>query len=309
MMDKGFSLDNVTCTMVVDAFCKRRSIGKVFGLFEKMSEVGLPPNLINCTVLVDRSTYTTIDGHCKAKNITRAHELMSRMVKEGCEPNISTYNSIVDGLVDEAYQLLQMGFDNGLKPDRITYTIIITEYCKRTHTKCAMVFWKMNDHGRVADAITYGALISCLCKESKFDESHLLYNAMIDNRFSLCEVTRLTLTVLFNKFLDNFDSNKGLTKDIGISNDDDKTGAIDSKPISIEFAYAISDDLYFYEQELRARWSNNKRLSTGLRSRDGDPRSPTLVHGFPNPKACLSLEELGHVNSRRRQSKCIKNKQ
>ncbi|KAF6167966.1 hypothetical protein GIB67_020536 [Kingdonia uniflora] len=372
MMDKGFLLDNVTCTMVVDTFCKKGNIGKVFGVFEKMGEAGLPPNLINYTVLVDRlckrgsikqafevleemvskgwkpnvythtalidglckkgwtekafrlflklvrsntykpnvctytamingyckenklnraemllmrmieqglvpntNTYTTlIDGHCKDGNISRAHELMSQMVKEGCEPNISTYNSIVDGLfkkgrVDEAYELLRMGFDNGLKPDRFTYTIIITDYCKRAHTKCAMVlfykmvksgclpdihtyttlisafcrqgmlkdserlfeeavghglvptkqtltsmicgycrdrnidsalkvFQKMNDHGSV-DAIAYGALISGLCKESKLKEAHVLYNTMVDKRFSPCEVTRLTLAYEYCK--------------------------------------------------------------------------------------------------------------
>ncbi|KAF6161889.1 hypothetical protein GIB67_039608 [Kingdonia uniflora] len=101
-----------------------------------------------------------------------------------------------------------------------------------------------------------------------------------------------------------------VTQDIGISDDDDKTGARDSKPISNELASAINDGLYFYEQELRARRSNNKRSSTGLGSRDGDPRSPTLlVHGFPNPKSSSSSEEPGHVNSRRRQSKGINNKQ
>ncbi|KAF6167008.1 hypothetical protein GIB67_041263 [Kingdonia uniflora] len=80
-----------------------------------------------------------------------------------------------------------------------------------------------------------------------------------------------------------------------------KIGARDSKPNSNELASAINDALYCYEQELRARQSNNKRLNTALGSRDGDPRSPTLAHGFPNPKSSSSSEEPGHVNSRKRQ--------
>ncbi|KAF6155690.1 hypothetical protein GIB67_007127 [Kingdonia uniflora] len=84
--------------------------------------------------------------------------------------------------------------------------------------------------------------------------------------------------------------------DIGISDDDDKTGARDSKPNSNELTSAINDGLYCYElvdeipTELRARQSNNKRSSTALGSRDGDPRSPTLAHSFPNPKSSLSSE-------------------
>ncbi|KAF6145166.1 hypothetical protein GIB67_020357, partial [Kingdonia uniflora] len=90
--------------------------------------------------------------------------------------------------------------------------------------------------------------------------------------------------------------------DIGISDDDDKTSARDSKLNSNELSSAINDGLYCYEQELRARQSNNKRLSTVLGSRDGDPRSPTLPPSYPNPKSSSSSEEPGHVNSRKRQS-------
>ncbi|KAF6155068.1 hypothetical protein GIB67_035815 [Kingdonia uniflora] len=89
-------------------------------------------------------------------------------------------------------------------------------------------------------------------------------------------------------------------QDIGISDDDDETGTRDSKPNSNELASVINDCRYCYEQELRARQSNNKRSSTVLGSRDGDPRSPTLAPGFPNPKYSSSSEEPGHVNSRKR---------
>ncbi|KAF6161418.1 hypothetical protein GIB67_009297 [Kingdonia uniflora] len=92
-----------------------------------------------------------------------------------------------------------------------------------------------------------------------------------------------------------------LDRDIGITDDDDKTGARYSKPNSNELASAINEGLYFYEQKLRARQSNNKRLSTALGSRDGDPKTPTLAHGFPNPKSSSSSEKPGHVNFQKRQ--------
>ncbi|KAF6163933.1 hypothetical protein GIB67_024788 [Kingdonia uniflora] len=145
------------------------------------------------------------------------------------------------------------------------------------------------------------------------EELELEQSAMKNDQFSSSRRYSCFTNVPYSAFflLIKFASSSDLgLLDIGISDDDDKTGARDSKPISNELASAINDGLYFYEQELRARRSNNKRSSTGLGSRDGDPRSPTLlVHGFPNPKSSSSSEEPGHVNSRRRQSKGINNKQ
>lgn len=52
----------------------------------------------------------------------------------------------------------------------------------------------MSDYGCQPDSFTYGALISGLCKQGKSGEAHKLYNEMIGNGLSPCEVTRLTLS-------------------------------------------------------------------------------------------------------------------
>ncbi|KAF6147385.1 hypothetical protein GIB67_003283 [Kingdonia uniflora] len=56
-------------------------------------------------------------------------------------------------------------------------------------------------------------------------------------RFRLMRIQEAYLEGLYN-----------LDRDIGISDDDDKTCARDSKPNSIELAFGINDDLYYYEQ-------------------------------------------------------------
>ncbi|KAK0577923.1 hypothetical protein LWI29_002386 [Acer saccharum] len=57
----------------------------------------------------------------------------------------------------------------------------------------------MGERGCLPDSITYGALISGLCKESKLDEACQLYETMIDKGLSPCEVTRMTLAYEYCK--------------------------------------------------------------------------------------------------------------
>ncbi|XP_058079783.1 la-related protein 1A isoform X2 [Magnolia sinica] len=99
-----------------------------------------------------------------------------------------------------------------------------------------------------------------------------------------------------------------VTQNIRID-DDERTGARESGPISNELATAINDGLYFYEQELRAKRSNGRRNPSGLETKDGDYKYVMLGPGVLNSATnnistgnCNS-EETGHSNSRRRQTK------
>ncbi|KAF8403534.1 hypothetical protein HHK36_011638 [Tetracentron sinense] len=93
-----------------------------------------------------------------------------------------------------------------------------------------------------------------------------------------------------------------------------RAGAKESKPISNELASAINDGLYFYEQELRAMRSNNRRNNPGLDIGDGEARSSNTVPGLPNSKISVNsagsngYEVPGNANSQRKQNKGV-NKQ
>ncbi|KAF8395627.1 hypothetical protein HHK36_019577 [Tetracentron sinense] len=95
---------------------------------------------------------------------------------------------------------------------------------------------------------------------------------------------------------------------------DDRVSGKESKPISNELASAINDGLYFYEQELRAKRSNNTRNNPGLERRDVDSRSSNSVPVLPNSKISghsagnNGCEEPGHAISRKKQNKGV-NKQ
>ncbi|XP_073104324.1 la-related protein 1A isoform X2 [Elaeis guineensis] len=99
-----------------------------------------------------------------------------------------------------------------------------------------------------------------------------------------------------------------VTQDIGIDNDE-RAGSRESDPISNDLATAINDGLYFYEQELQAKQSNNRINNYGMEMKDVDFRPSSLGNPSLNSKANANiagnngLEETGHVNSRRRQNK------
>nr|DAD43170.1 TPA_asm: hypothetical protein HUJ06_001400 [Nelumbo nucifera] len=105
-----------------------------------------------------------------------------------------------------------------------------------------------------------------------------------------------------------------VTQNIRIG-EDDKAGAGESKPISSELASAINDGLYFYEQELRAKRSKNRRNNSILENRDGDSRSSNLAPVLSNSKVSGNTtgsngsEEPVHANSRRRQNKSVNKQQ
>ncbi|XP_043691969.1 la-related protein 1A-like [Telopea speciosissima] len=101
-----------------------------------------------------------------------------------------------------------------------------------------------------------------------------------------------------------------VTQNIRLSGDD-KIGQRESKSISNELASAINDGLYFYEQELRAKRSNNQKNNSGLEHKDGDSRTTSTAPGLQNSKVSVNttenngFEEPGPANSRRRQNKGV----
>lgn len=93
------------------------------------------------------------------------------------------------------------------------------------------------------------------------------------------------------------------------SDNDDRTHLTESGSISNEHANAINDVLYFYEQELKARPSKNRRHISKPEIKDGDSKSSAHAHSSFSSKASAPIsgnngtEEAPHGNSRRRQNK------
>ncbi|XP_072977648.1 la-related protein 1A-like [Typha angustifolia] len=101
-----------------------------------------------------------------------------------------------------------------------------------------------------------------------------------------------------------------VTQDIMIEKDD-QTNSRESGSISTEVASAINDGLYFYEQELRSKYSNIERNNCGTEMRDKISKPFTVANPFVSSENNTvfavnndGCEETAQAVSRRRQNKC-----
>ncbi|KAJ0987344.1 hypothetical protein J5N97_005700 [Dioscorea zingiberensis] len=174
---RGFRIDNVTCTKIVEAFSKKGMFGKVFGVFRKMSDMGLPPNVINYTAL--------IDGLCKRGSVKQAFQVLEEMVGKGMKPNVYTHTSLIDGLckigwTERAFRLfLKLVRSESYKPNVQTYTAMIAGYCKeRKLGRAEMLLARMREQGLAPNTNTYTTLIDGYCKEGNIEQARGLIDVM-----------------------------------------------------------------------------------------------------------------------------------
>ncbi|KAI3890731.1 hypothetical protein MKX03_019123 [Papaver bracteatum] len=179
MMEKGFVLDNVACTAMVDLFCKKGSVDKVFGVFEKMCEMGSPPNVINYSALVNQL--------CKRGSIKQAFEVLEEMGKRGWNPNVYTHTALIDGLckkgwTEKAYKLfLKLVRSENYKPNVHTYTAMISGYCKEKKLdRAEMLFRRMQEQDLVPNTNTFTTLIDGHAKVGNFVRVNELMEQMVE---------------------------------------------------------------------------------------------------------------------------------
>ncbi|KAF2587299.1 hypothetical protein F2Q70_00037147 [Brassica cretica] len=119
-----------------------------------MSLKGLAANTVTYTVF--------IQGYCLVGKPNVAQEMFNQMGSHNAPPDIRTYNVLLDGLccngkvekllmvdkVEDAFDLFCSLFSKGMKPTVVTYTTMITRFCRRglIHEADAL-FRKMKQDG------------------------------------------------------------------------------------------------------------------------------------------------------------------
>ncbi|PPR91038.1 hypothetical protein GOBAR_AA29640 [Gossypium barbadense] len=233
MLERGFIVDNATCTLVISLFCDKGFANRALWYFDKIVKMGFKPNLINYSCLInglcekgsikqafgkleemvregwkpnDRVTYTIlITEQCKQANTELAMAFFGKMIKVGLLPDMHSYNTLIAAFckkkeMKESENLFEEALRLGLVPTKETYTSMISGYCRAGNLSLGLKFFnKMSDHSCVPDSITYGTLINGLCRESRLEEACQLYETMMDKGLFPCEVTRLTLAYEYCK--------------------------------------------------------------------------------------------------------------
>ncbi|PWA94556.1 pentatricopeptide repeat (PPR) superfamily protein [Artemisia annua] len=178
MFDRGLNPDTVTYGTMIDAFSKQGSISHAVRVYDDMIKMGKKPNLVIYNSIVD--------GLSKNLSVDVAKIMVDELKKLGLLDAV-TLNSLLNGYCanwkvnealnlflqmqeDEAKELMEMMVAQGLTPDSITYTTLLTNACKKSSAEEVVALHDdMVVKGVTPDSQTYDDIVGPLIGKESFD--------------------------------------------------------------------------------------------------------------------------------------------
>uniref|UniRef100_A0A0D9WG69 Pentacotripeptide-repeat region of PRORP domain-containing protein n=1 Tax=Leersia perrieri TaxID=77586 RepID=A0A0D9WG69_9ORYZ len=143
--------------------------GDAIAVLDAMASDGVVPDTAACTVLV--GVYA-----CRLRRFDAAYEVVRWMVANGVAPDVVTYSTLISGLcgagqVAEALGVLDLMLEEGCRPNAHTYTPIMHAYCTRGRIhEAKRLLSTMIAGGFAPSTVTYNVLVKGLCKVGAFKE-------------------------------------------------------------------------------------------------------------------------------------------
>ncbi|XP_051134398.1 pentatricopeptide repeat-containing protein At5g57250, mitochondrial [Andrographis paniculata] len=194
----------VTCTALLNVYCKLGEKVEAFDLVAWMEDNNLPFDVVfysnwmyaclseglihealeRFTSMADRKIeldnigYTMlIDGFSKQGIVEKAVGFLYKMRREGVELNVVTYTAIIlgfckKGKLDEALAIFGMLKRLGMEPDEVTYAVLIDGACRTGDF--SLVFQLLDEmvkKGVNPGVVTYNTVINGLCKVGRTMEA------------------------------------------------------------------------------------------------------------------------------------------
>lgn len=176
--DRASHPDHVSYTTVVSAFVKAGSMDRAHQMLSEMTRIDVPANRITYNIL--------LKGYCKQLQIEKARELLKEMADDaGIKPDVVSYNILIDGciLVDDSAGAL--AFFNemraiGIAPTKVSYTTLMKAFALSGQPKLAQkVFDEMLNDPRVkADVIAWNMLVEGYCRLGLIEEAKKIIGKM-----------------------------------------------------------------------------------------------------------------------------------
>ncbi|KAL3528445.1 hypothetical protein ACH5RR_007767 [Cinchona calisaya] len=126
----------------------------------------------------------------KLHRITEALHVAEIMVRNNYGADACTFHPILIALAkkkhtDEAWRVVQVLRDCGIKPDLTAYNYLLTAHCFAGDlTSAAYVLTKMEEEGMGADTRTYDALVLGACRAGRIDGALMILRRMLDDGVS-----------------------------------------------------------------------------------------------------------------------------
>lgn len=135
----------------------------------------------------DKLMYNTvIHGLCITGNVLTAQELIVRLEQgSGCKPDLYSYNTVIWTLcdykmIDDALRLFNRMSERGIRPDVLTYRLLIKGLCITGHVLNAheLIVRMEQGSGCKPDLYSYNTVIRTLFDYKLVDDALRLFNGM-----------------------------------------------------------------------------------------------------------------------------------
>ncbi|XP_022767418.1 pentatricopeptide repeat-containing protein At3g09650, chloroplastic [Durio zibethinus] len=181
--DKASHPDHVAYTTVVSAFVKAGLMDRAREVLAEMTRVGVPANQITYNIL--------LKGYCKQLQIDKAKELLREMADDaGIKPDVVSYNILIDGciLIDDsagALAFFNEMRERGIAPTKISYTTLMKAFALSGQPNLAnKVFDEMLRDPRVkVDLVAWNMLVEGYCRLGLVEEAKKIIQRMKEDGF------------------------------------------------------------------------------------------------------------------------------
>ncbi|XP_010467542.1 PREDICTED: pentatricopeptide repeat-containing protein At2g17670-like [Camelina sativa] len=196
MVNSGCEPDHVTTDIVVRSLCETGRVDEAKDLMKELTEKHSPP---------DTYTYNFLLKYmCKSKSLGVVYEFVDEMRESfGVKPDLVSFTILIDNVCNsknlrEAMFLVDVlgNSHNGFKPDCFVYNTIMKGFCTLSKGSEAIgVYKKMKEEGIEPDHITYNTLIFGLSKSGRVEEARKYLKLMVEAGY---EPDTATYTSLMN---------------------------------------------------------------------------------------------------------------
>ncbi|CAI9279217.1 unnamed protein product [Lactuca saligna] len=177
---KGFIKPVIGFNIMLNGLCKMGKMDEAEKVFDKMKELGCPP---------DKITYNTlVDGYCKVGNMEMALEIKDTMDTKSIPLSIEMYNSLITGYfrcgkmkMKRVTDLLGEMHNRGIIPNIVTYGALISGWCKEGKLdKAFTTYSEMKEKGFTPNVIICSTMVSSLYRNGMIDEANMLLHKIMD---------------------------------------------------------------------------------------------------------------------------------
>ena len=166
MVTNGLTPNQATTDVAIRSLCEAGRIDHAVELVKELSLKHSPPDGFTFNFLVKNL--------CKCTTLSTVYGFIDDMKSSfGIKPDLVTYTILIDNVCNsknlrEAMRLVGVLHESGFKPDCFVYNTIMKGYCMLSKGSEAIeVYKKMKEEGVEPDLVTYNTLIFGLSKSGR----------------------------------------------------------------------------------------------------------------------------------------------